>query len=138
MNKRCTNSACRSTFSTLNFNGQCPFCGKAYPQLKSSRKQELSPRKPNSILIHRKNGYYRLKLNLDDVRKLVLQDRNIEGFKKLRELFQKTGYKPEYPRDLLAYVKEIKAQEEDKTAWFLLTKKDGYPQKAKVLRMRIE
>ena len=35
MNKRCTNSSCRRTFSTLHFNGQCPFCGKEYPQLRT-------------------------------------------------------------------------------------------------------
>ncbi|MGN1020956.1 MAG: hypothetical protein ACI4O7_11385 [Aristaeellaceae bacterium] len=33
MNKRCTNSSCRKVFSTLTYGGQCPFCGKTYPQL---------------------------------------------------------------------------------------------------------
>ena len=33
MNKRCTNSSCRKTFSTLTYGGVCPFCGKVYPQL---------------------------------------------------------------------------------------------------------
>ena len=33
MNKKCTNSSCRKTFSTLNFDGRCPYCGKRYPQL---------------------------------------------------------------------------------------------------------
>ena len=33
MNKKCTNSSCRRTFSTLNFTGICPHCGKLYPQL---------------------------------------------------------------------------------------------------------
>ena len=41
MNKRCTNSSCRKIFSTLNFYGKCPHCGKAYPQLKGTRKQAL-------------------------------------------------------------------------------------------------
>ena len=27
MFKKCTNSACRRTFSTLRFAGACPFCG---------------------------------------------------------------------------------------------------------------
>ena len=39
MNKKCTAPSCRKTFSTLEFNGRCPHCGKAYPQLLSSRKQ---------------------------------------------------------------------------------------------------
>ena len=33
MNKRCTNSSCRRTFSTLHLNGRYPYCGKMYPQL---------------------------------------------------------------------------------------------------------
>ena len=41
MNKRCTNPSCRKTFSTLNFGGQCPFCGKTYQNLKSGRKNAL-------------------------------------------------------------------------------------------------
>ena len=41
MNKQCTNSSCRKTFSTLNFGGLCPFCGKIYPQLESARKNSL-------------------------------------------------------------------------------------------------
>ena len=31
--KRCTNSACRSSFSTEGFLGECPRCGKKYPRL---------------------------------------------------------------------------------------------------------
>ncbi len=42
MNKRCTNSSCRKTFSTLNYGGQCPFCGKVYPQLESARKGDMT------------------------------------------------------------------------------------------------
>lgn len=33
MNKKCTNSSCRKTFSTLYFRGVCPYCGKKYPQI---------------------------------------------------------------------------------------------------------
>ncbi|MCR5336423.1 MAG: hypothetical protein K6E42_07725 [Synergistes sp.] len=39
MNKRCTNSSCRRTFSTLRYGGKCPFCGKLYPQIFSARKK---------------------------------------------------------------------------------------------------
>ena len=39
MNKKCTNPACRKTFSTLDFSGSCPHCGKEYPQLVSGRKR---------------------------------------------------------------------------------------------------
>ena len=38
MNKKCTNSSCRKTFSTLYFAGNCPYCGKKYPQLVSQAK----------------------------------------------------------------------------------------------------
>ena len=41
MNKHCTNPSCRKTFSTLNYGGHCPFCGKIYPQLESARKDGL-------------------------------------------------------------------------------------------------
>ena len=30
MNKRCTDSSCRRTFSTLNADGKCPHCGKVF------------------------------------------------------------------------------------------------------------
>ena len=33
MLKRCTNSACRSSFSIVGFLGECPRCGKKYPHL---------------------------------------------------------------------------------------------------------
>lgn len=38
MNKRCTNPSCRKNFSTLDFYGSCPYCGKEYPQLVPARK----------------------------------------------------------------------------------------------------
>ena len=38
MNKRCTNSSCRKTFSTLIYGGKCPFCGKVYPQIRQGWK----------------------------------------------------------------------------------------------------
>lgn len=141
MNKRCTNSACRSTFSTLNFDGKCPFCGKAYLQIKCGRKQKTTSRqkqKPNGILIFRKNGYYRLKLDLGEVRRLIMQDELIKSVRMLRDTLQKAGYRAESVRDLRDYVMAIKSREEGKAVWRLLTEKDGFPQKAKVLRMRIE
>ena len=42
MNKRCTDSSCRRTFSTLDFDGRCPYCGKAYPQLVRQRKKDIA------------------------------------------------------------------------------------------------
>ena len=42
MNKRCTDSSCRRTFSTLDFDGRCPYCGKAYPQLNRQRKKDIA------------------------------------------------------------------------------------------------
>ena len=41
MFKKCTNSACRRTFSTLHFAGACPFCGKKYPQIEAEGKKTL-------------------------------------------------------------------------------------------------
>ncbi|MBQ4156630.1 MAG: hypothetical protein IJD86_00605 [Clostridia bacterium] len=38
MNKKCTNSPCRKTFSTLTNGGICPFCGKMYPQILTAKK----------------------------------------------------------------------------------------------------
>ena len=36
MRKRCTNSACRRSFSTLSFSGACPWCGKEYPRIEAT------------------------------------------------------------------------------------------------------
>jgi len=40
MNKKCTNSACRRTFSVgVQRGGKCPHCGKEYPRLPADIRQ---------------------------------------------------------------------------------------------------
>ncbi len=39
MNKRCTNPECRKVFSTLEYGGRCPHCGKVYPNLYSRKEK---------------------------------------------------------------------------------------------------
>lgn len=108
MNKHCTNPSCRKTFSTLNYGGQCPFCGKTYPQLESARKDGLPapvikapfhPRKREkaaylAITIVPQAGIRKRKccieIPISDV--LALAGEKIKGIKALRNAFVEAGY----------------------------------------------
>ncbi len=79
MNKRCTNSACRKVFSTLNFEVKCPFCGKAYPQLASTRKAPL--------------GYFCPKDRvLKQARDFMEAWEKVKAIKEIRNIFRSRGY----------------------------------------------
>lgn len=41
MQKQCTNSACRRSFSTDGFTGSCPWCGRKYPRLSAVRSKPV-------------------------------------------------------------------------------------------------
>ena len=57
MNKRCTDSSCRRTFSTLNADGRCPHCGKFYPQLYCGRKGAFAGnRREIRLILREKDG----------------------------------------------------------------------------------
>ena len=108
MNKHCTNPSCRKTFSTLNYGGQCPFCGKTYPQLDSARKDgRFAPviSTPFHPLRREKAAYLAItivpqagvrkrkrciKIPISDV--LALAGEKIKGIKALRNAFVEAGY----------------------------------------------
>ena len=129
MNKRCTNSACRSTFSTLNFDGRCPFCGKAYPQLKSRRKQMISPWKTNvhknRMPILTENGPLYLKIDLENARKLILEGRVIKGMRALLQDMGEAGYIVGV-RDLRELAHDLKVREEYKAVWRVTGESNGH------------
>lgn len=109
MNKRCTNSSCRKTFSTLSYGGQCPFCGKVYPQLTSSRKDGTLPppvrqdpvsrlSAPMRFVIrragHKRKDSFRLWLNLDDLRKAWQDGQKLAAIKAFRNMMFSHGFQP--------------------------------------------
>jgi len=84
MNKRCTNSSCRKTFSTLTYGGTCPFCGKLYPQLTRS---ERSGHK----MIIRVDGK-RVKFVLSEIESYRLQGQRSKAIIAVRKEFGRLGY----------------------------------------------
>lgn len=112
MNKRCTNSSCRKTFSTLNYGGKCPFCGKVYPQLECARKDGLpapmicAPNQPVwkekgpfiRVFIQRKHadrkGRLAFDISLKDMLAFEQNGEKIKGIKALREEMIRGGYIP--------------------------------------------
>ena len=79
MNKRCTDSSCRRTFSTLDFDGRCPYCGKAYPQLGRARHRmpkkapSAAPKRKRIAGLNVKTGrrVFRLRISLGEVLKYI-------------------------------------------------------------------
>lgn len=84
MNKRCTNSSCRKTFSTLINGGTCPFCGKVYPQLIRAG----YCRKAMKIWIDGK----RIRFSMDEVESHRMQGRRVKGILACKREFERLGY----------------------------------------------
>ena len=86
MNKRCTNSSCRRTFSTLDFTGKCPFCGKVYPQLRRTRKGPLSK---NFLVLAG------MRINFTDaiIKFAPLDENKVKLIKHMREVLRGRGYR---------------------------------------------
>ena len=83
MNKRCTNSSCRKTFSTLINGGTCPFCGKVYPQL-----IRAGYSKAMKIWIDGK----RIRFSMDEVESHRMQGRRVKGILACKREFERLGY----------------------------------------------
>ncbi len=83
MNKQCTNSSCRKTFSTLTYGGTCPFCGKKYPQLRSEHSG-------HKMII--RIGGRRIKFRLREIEWYRLQGQRVRGIKAARQEFKRHGY----------------------------------------------
>ena len=99
MNKHCTNPSCRKTFSTLNYGGQCPFCGKIYPDLESRRKNAVAVKTVSvwdrmTLKIRmRKSGYgITVHVRTDEVVKLLRMDEKIKAIKVFREEMKELGF----------------------------------------------
>ncbi len=97
MNKRCTDPSCRRTFSTLNFDGKCPFCSKAYPQLRSGRKNELPTGKGKNdavLLIDEGKRTVRVIIDLSAVRGFLAAKEKNKAATTFWKLFRGIGYLP--------------------------------------------
>ncbi len=102
MNKTCTNSSCRKTFSTLTYGGQCPFCGKLYPQLKSARKDDTPApdvffqnpsvaAAPVIRFVINRHGK-KLRVSLKDVLAFIKKGEFIKAIKAFRAELNRLGY----------------------------------------------
>lgn len=95
MNKCCTNSFCRRTFSTLNSEGKCPFCGKNYPQLNCGRKHDLSEKEHEDwmkLRIRKGGRYDHLNIRLGELNQLASDSKTDEMIRVFREQIGKRGY----------------------------------------------
>ncbi len=90
MNKRCTNSSCRRTFSTLNAGGICPHCGKCYPQLKTKRKHPLPVRIELRVKTGKRDRY--LYIQPDELFHHSLNGNKIKAVKAFRNQAAAQGY----------------------------------------------
>lgn len=88
MNKRCTNSSCRKTFSTLTYGGICPFCGKRYPQ--------LVPSGCNQRRISMRIDGKRVVFKVGEVEHYRRQKRLVKAIKSITREFQRHGYTVSY------------------------------------------
>ena len=84
MNKRCTNSSCRKTFSTLTYGATCPFCGKVYPQL---ARTACSKRKMNMWI-----GGKRVVFKLEEIERHRLLGKRVRGIIAVKREFERHGY----------------------------------------------
>ncbi len=97
MNKRCTESSCRKTFSTLDAGGRCPHCGKSYPQLYRSRKRgnpwnRYPPRMKLSVSAGKETVC--LNIRLDEMLRLGLDGKKLQMIKLFRTQVMARGYCP--------------------------------------------
>ena len=115
MNKRCTNSYCRKTFSTLNFNGYCPWCGKAYPQLAPAVNGTC---RGAFIKLRVTNGKRTMPLSIDlrEVLALLRADQRLHAAKLLHTRFQAYGYWADL-RSVLNFCRALQDGKQPCTAW---------------------
>ena len=88
MNKRCTNSSCRRTFSTLNASGRCPHCGKLYPQLACGRKNNDRIR----LRVKSGNSCRCLNIKAGEMLRLGRGDKKVRMIKEFRSQVMTRGY----------------------------------------------
>ncbi|MBR4204407.1 MAG: hypothetical protein IKQ92_02925 [Clostridia bacterium] len=115
MNKRCTNSYCRKTFSTLNFDGHCPWCGKAYPQLAPAVNGTC---RGAFIKLQATNGKRPMPLWIDltEVLDHIRADRRLYAAKALHTQFQVRGYRADL-RSVLNFCRALQDGKQPCTVW---------------------
>ena len=124
MNKRCTNSSCRKTFSTLAYNGQCPYCGKKYPQLTTARKHGT----PSCFYVRLNIGKKeRIRISLDPIMAYLSAGKRMDAVKAFRAEAIAQGYAPVF-LDSIHFCNALTAGEKPCTSWGLTSdRKDGLP-----------
>ena len=143
MNKRCTNSSCRKTFSTLNYGGQCPFCGKAYPQLESARKngRDLFSQQPSLVRImicqkdESRKGRVSIVMRLKNVLFFCRKGEKIRAIGALLDEGKSHGYLFSL-KGARAFVEAILSNRQPCTLWRLKGEKRGW--EGKILRKMIK
>ena len=101
MNKRCTEPSCRKTFSTLNYGGLCPFCGKTYPNLKNGRKKPVPEKTAfdrNGIALKIRSAKARhrtsVTVRIDEVMQFLSMGEKIKAIKTFRDEMMRFAYLP--------------------------------------------
>ena len=107
MNKRCTNSACRKTFSTLTYGGKCPFCGKVYPQLIRTRSLKNVVRAGKKYSVVARVDGSPLKIDLSVSIYWHRQGQKIKAIKAIRDEFMRKGYCPSVLHARMFYISMI-------------------------------
>lgn len=124
MNKRCTNSSCRKTFSTLGFDGKCPHCGKRYPQLINTRKHGYPSYRYINICVKKKPQF---RISLDQVLALLAAGRKFDGIKRFREEVRMKNFNPDL-RSSKEFCEALMAGERPCAVWYLTSeKRDDLP-----------
>lgn len=124
MNKRCTNSSCRKTFSTLEFSGECPYCGKVYPQLIATRKHGTPGRNYIRINIGKDLQF---RISLVQVLALLAVGKKLDAIHNFIEEVRKNGYNP-HVKDSKEFCEALMEGEKPCTTWLLTpSKRDGLP-----------
>ena len=116
MNKQCTNSSCRRTFSTLNADGKCPHCGKSYPQLNSRRKHAF----PGCIRLRIRTGkdYCYLNIRLDEALRLGQNGEKIKMIAAFRNQLKAQGYLADL-KTAKDFCENLLDRKEVMTEWYL-------------------
>lgn len=141
VNKRCTNSSCRKTFSTLIYGGKCPFCGKVYPQIRQGWKNgaavdveliDMGPKKIRVIKLVREGtglGLRETKELVESAPVLIRTSIPINEAKALKRKLEDTGARVSLTRYIPA------RQEHSLGKWVNVELTDFGPKKIKVVKV---
>ena len=131
MNKRCTDSSCRRTFSILDFDGKCPHCGKPYPQLGPARHRALpqahcAARKKKRricLCVTSARRSFRLWISLDEILKYVEAGKMDEAVRAFWKEVIRYGYGVGRD-DAGKFCEDIRGVKPLHTRWYLLDEEE--------------